>query len=278
MILSYIRPMQYEPIKHSIDKFISKSVLLKKLFFRVLDIHLLRTWHIHKEIKNICSAYHKPFDVLDAGCGFGQYSWYILRKFKNSRITGIDISDSHIDKATKFFKKAGYANTEFKTADLTIYQSADSYDLVVSVDVMEHIEEDIKVFHNFYKSLHKGGYVLINTPSDQGGSDVHHEEDKSFIDEHVRDGYSPADISEKLSQAGFTNIKARYTYGTPGKISWKLSMKIPITLLNASKLFFIFLPFYLIVTYPFCLILNYIDTQLTHASGTGLLVTAQKPS
>ena len=41
-------------------------------------------------------------------------------------------------------------------------------------------------------------YLLISTPSDKGGSDVHNDDEESFIDEHVRDGYSIKDITEKL--------------------------------------------------------------------------------
>ena len=38
---------------------------------------------------------------------------------------------------------------------------------------MEHIEEDVQVFKNFHQSLSEKGVLLISTPSDQGGSDVH---------------------------------------------------------------------------------------------------------
>ncbi len=61
---------------------------------------------------------------------------------------------------------------------------------------MEHIEDDLKVFGNFYNSLKDNGILLISTPSDRGGSDVHNEKEESFIDEHVRDGYSINDITE----------------------------------------------------------------------------------
>ena len=124
--------------------------------------------------------------------------------------------------------------------------------------------------------LSRGDHCLISTPSDQGGSDVHSEEEESFIDEHVRDGYGIAEISQKLEKAGFNNIKASYTYGKPGNISWRLSMKYPIRMLNISKLFFIILPFYYLIFFPFAVILNFFDIFLTHKSGTGLLVSASK--
>jgi hypothetical protein len=141
---------------------------------------------------------------------------------------------------------------------------------------MEHIEEDVLVFKNFYKSLQDNGILLISTPSDKGGSDVHSDTQESFIDEHVRDGYSIKDLTEKLTLAGFRNIEAVYTYGKPGNISWRLSMKYPIRMLNVSYLFFIILPFYYLIFFPVSIILNILDLHLIHKSGTGLLVTARK--
>jgi hypothetical protein len=76
--------------------------------------------------------------------------------------------------------------------------------------------------------------------------------------------------------AGFRTTEAVYTYGKPGNISWRLSMKYPIKMLNISYLFFIFLPFYYLVFFPVSIILNIFDLRLNHKTGTGLLVTARK--
>jgi SAM-dependent methyltransferase len=165
---------------------------------------------------------------------------------------------------------------QFEYADLTEFRRDSAYDLVLSVDVMEHIEEDVTVFKNFYASLKPGGMLLISTPSDQGGSDVHDEDDHSFIDEHVRDGYNRYEIEEKLKAAGFSKIESSYTYGAPGRISWKLSMKYPILMLNTSKLFFIIIPVYYILAYPIAFVLNYFDVNGNHRTGTGLMVKAYK--
>ena len=141
---------------------------------------------------------------------------------------------------------------------------------------MEHILEDEAVFQNFYHSLKSDGMLLISTPSDKGGSDAHDEHDKSFIGEHVRNGYNIDEIKTKLTNAGFKTIEARYSYGVPGHIAWMFSMKFPMEMLGASKLFFIILPFYYLLTFPFCLILNYFDVILKHKTGTGLIVKALK--
>jgi 2-polyprenyl-3-methyl-5-hydroxy-6-metoxy-1,4-benzoquinol methylase len=271
--------MQYDPIKQSLGKIFNKTPFLRILFYRLLDILLLRTWHVKKEIKDWAKNKSGEINILDAGSGFGQYSYFLSKLNNNWKITGIDVKEEQIEDCNNFFRKAGLKNAFFETADLTTFIKENTFDLILSVDVMEHILEDVKVFENFYKSLKDGGMVLISTPSDQGGSDVH-DHDKndslSFIDEHVRDGYNIKEIQEKLKKAGFSKTEAKYVYGTPGKISWRLSMKYPIKMLNASKLFFILLPVYYLITFPVFLILNYLDVKNHHKTGTGLIVKAWK--
>lgn len=270
--------MQYDPIKASLGKVFNKNIFLRKTFYRLLDLLLLRAWHVHSHLKQYFREHKSNPDiqVLDAGSGFGQYSWYIARKRPHWKITGIEIKEEQVADCNAFFQKAGARNTEFLLADLTQYVKSDSYNLILSVDVMEHIEEDVQVFKNFHTSLRPGGTLIISTPSDQGGSGVEHEHDASFIDEHVRDGYGKEEITQKLQQAGFKNISVSYTYGIPGNISWRFTMKYPIQLLGISKAFFLLLPFYYLLVFPFCLVLNYLDLKGNHKAGTGLLVKAVK--
>lgn len=53
-------------------------------------------------------------------------------------------------------------------------------------------------------------------------------------------------------------------------------MKLPITVLNVSKLFFILLIPYYIIVYPFVFLLDWLDVRGTHSEGTGLIVKATK--
>ena len=269
--------MQYEPIKKSIGRFFSGSLLMRKILYFLLDLLLLRAWHVKRALKRIASELPYDASVLDAGSGFGQYTWRMSRMNSGWKIKAVDINPDHIEDCKRFFSKARLSDrVVFTTGDLTALNDTSCYDLILSVDVMEHIEEDLLVFKNFFGSLRENGTLVISTPSDQGGSDVHDESESSFIDEHVRDGYGIKDITEKLTLAGFTGIRAVYTYGTPGNISWRLSMKYPVKMLNNSYIFFLFLPFYYILFFPVSLILNVFDLLLTHKKGTGLLVTARK--
>jgi SAM-dependent methyltransferase len=269
--------MQYEPIKKSVGRFFTGPVAMRKILYSLLDLLLLRTWHVKKALRKISTDLPNDSTALDAGSGFGQYTWRMSRMNPGWKIKAIDINSDHVRDCSSFFKKCGLSGrVTFETGDLTALSDISVYNLILSVDVMEHIEEDVTVFANFHNSLKDKGILLISTPSDQGGSDVHDEGEESFIDEHVRDGYSITDITEKLTRAGFSRVEASYTYGKPGNISWRLSMKYPVKMLNASYAFFIILPFYYLITFPISVILNFFDLSLTHKKGTGLLVIARK--
>lgn len=242
----------------------------------MLDLLLLRTWHVKKEIRKWARENSGSREILDAGSGFGQYSYYLAKKRKSWKIFGVDVKEEQIEDCRNFFSKIGFSHVSFGYADLTRYEEKNRFDLALSVDVMEHILEDVKVFENIHQALKPGGMLLISTPSDQGGSDVHDHGHESFIDEHVRDGYNMDEIIEKLKIAGFERTDARYSYGFPGKISWRLSMKYPILMLNRSRLFFVILPIYYLVVFPFALLLNYLDVSQVHQTGTGLIVKAWK--
>jgi len=268
--------MQYDPIKRTLGNFFNKSPFLRKTFYRLLDLLLLRAWHVHKELRAWMRSTKNAKDILDAGAGFGQYTFWLHSKNKKWNITSVDVKDEQVRDCNEFFEKIGAKHVKFEVQDLTRYTKADSYDLVVCVDVMEHIEEDVQVFKNFHASMRSGAMLLISTPSDQGGSDVHGDEESSFIEEHVRDGYNINEIQDKLRSAGFQKTAARYQYGSPGKISWRLSMKYPIQMLGVTKLFFIILPFYYLIAYPISFLLNFADTHMKHKTGTGLIVMAWK--
>jgi SAM-dependent methyltransferase len=269
--------MQYEPIKRSLGRFFAGSPFLRKSLYFLLDLLLLRTWHVKKALRKIALHFPGEASVLDAGSGFGQYTWRMSRMNRKWKVRAVDINEEQIDDCNAFFRNTGLSDrVSFSACDLTTLNESSCYDLILSVDVMEHIEEDVVVFQNFYKSLKNNGILVISTPSDKGGSDVHADHEESFIDEHVRDGYGVNEITDKLSLSGFRNIEARYTYGKPGNISWRLSMKYPVKMLNTSYLFFLLLPFYYLLFFPVSIILNIFDLFLTHKTGTGLLVTARK--
>lgn len=268
--------MHYDPIKNVIGDVAKKTPALRKIFYWILGVMFLRTWYVKRALRELLSGKKEPFALFDAGSGFGQYSYFIAKKFPHASIHAIDVKEDYIADCKEFFAKAGITNVNFGVEDLTVPTHSNKFDFILSVDVMEHIENDRQVFKNFYTALKDKGTVLINTPSNLGGSDADSDSDESFIGEHARNGYGADEITEKLTSAGFTSVSVRYAYGPIGSISWRFAIKYPMLMLNASKAFFIVLPFYYILTLWFSLLLMWIDFQSNNKTGTGLLVVAEK--
>ncbi|WP_241738087.1 class I SAM-dependent methyltransferase [Hymenobacter polaris] len=277
-LLNYaLTTLYYDPIKRSLGNVFNRSPWLRRLFYHLLDLLLLRTWHVHRELRQWARGrLREPLQLLDAGAGYGQYSYWLSSLSSAWHILAVDVKEEQVKDSNDFFRAIGRPQVQFAVQDLVLYQEPNTFDLALAVDVMEHILEDVEVFRNIHASLKDGGMLLISTPSDQGGSDVHDDSETSFIEEHVRDGYNIHEIQQKLRTAGFERIEAKYSYGEPGQISWRLSMKYPILMLGKSRWFFALLPFYYAVTFPFCLLLNWLDARITHDSGTGLIVKAWK--
>lgn len=271
--------MHYDPVKDFLGGFFQRSPFLQRVFFALLHLFFLRAWHVKKMLRDLFGRLkdRRPVQVLDAGTGFAQYAYFMVKSFPETHILAVDIKQDYLDSAEQFFNKTKYASQiDFAYEDLTALKTKGPFDLILSVDVMEHIEDDRAVFKNFAGVLNEGGFVVINTPSDQGGSDVTGEDESSFIGEHVRDGYNIDELQDKLRDAGLTPVEAKYTYGKYGSLAWRFLIKYPMIMLSASKLFLILLPFYYIPVFPIGMLLNALDVRTHNETGTGVLVVAQR--
>ncbi len=269
--------MYYDPIKNIIGKVARKKPAFRKIFYKILGLMFLREWHVKKALRELISSAGQGYTMFDAGSGFGQYSYYCLKKFAFLKIHAADVKEDQIEDCKIFIKESGLSHRiSFAVEDLTIQTHNEKFNLIVSVDVMEHILDDVKVFENFYKALKPFGRLLVNTPSNLGGSDAGCSTDKSFIEEHARNGYSKDELTQKLQSVGFRVETVRYTYGTFGNLSWRFGIKIPMSLLNISTILFILFPFYYIVVILPVIILMIIDYFSDNLTGSGLLVVAIK--
>ncbi len=273
--------MFYDPIKDRLGRAFSSHPALQKTFYRMLNLFFLRAWYVRREIRRLMTSMppDRTINVLDAGTGFGQYAYFIAREFPNTRVLAVDVKDDYLENARRFIERTPErARVRFEKADLTVLEIDETFDLILSVDVMEHIEDDRSVFRNFERVLNPGGYVIINTPSDLGGSDVSDDEGESFIEEHVRPGYNREELSGKLREAGLPTTRAIFTYGRYGSRAWRMLIKWPMQMLARTRASIAVLPFYYIAALPLGTALNALDVRDENEAGTGLLVIARKPN
>jgi SAM-dependent methyltransferase len=271
--------MEYDPIKDFLGRLFGKSRLTHRAFLGLLDLFFLRAWYVRRETDRLIRAEGgRAVRVLDAGTGFGQYAFGLVRRHRNVHVFAVDVKQEYLQAAEDFVKGAPEGDRiEFALDDLTRLRAEGPFDLILSVDVMEHIEDDEAVFGHFARVLRGGGHVLINTPSDQGGSDVQSDQDASFIGEHVRDGYNLEELQNKLRHAGLEPVRAFYTYGPYGSFAWRMMIKRPMQMLNRTRLALLLMPFYYLPVLPVGMALHAVDMRRENASGTGVIVVARKP-
>ncbi len=269
--------MKYDPVKNVFASVIKVIPFLRVLFYKLLDLFFLRSWYVRRELKKLRSEFgNKEICILDAGTGFGQYTYFMAKNMQPCNISAIDIKKDWIEDCHNFFNQQKISNVEFSVEDLTELDYSEKFDIILCVDVMEHIPDDKIVFQNFYRALKPNGYLIINTPSVYGGSDVHDEDEESFIGEHARVGYSKEELETKLHPIGFKTHQSKYTYGFWGDKAWRVGIKYPMLLLNFSKFFFLLLPFYFLITFPLTFIMMFIDFSTENKIGSGINFIAQK--
>lgn len=267
--------MEYDSIKDRIGRWLDSHPKLIPLFYTILNLLFLRTWYVHRALRKINPG--SDSRLLDAGTGFGQYAWHAIRKYPELHVTATDLKKDHLERASRCFDAFGLSNRiDLQVDDLTKPEISESFDCILAIDVLEHIEEDEAAIHHFAQRLCQGGYLIISTPSDLGGSDVYREDQKSFISEHVRDGYNLNDLIQKLTKAGLEIVQAQYSYGVWGSMAWRMLIKFPMLLLGRSLLLTPLVALYYVPVLPLGLLLNALDLYHKNEQGTGLIVVASQ--
>jgi SAM-dependent methyltransferase len=271
--------IEYDPVKDKFSNIIKNSRLLRRVFYFLLDLFFLRSWHIRRVIKRVGSDFDQKgqWELLDAGCGFGQYDRFILSQFKRVQVDSVDVKRDYLQDNERYFESdVKKGNIRFYYADLLEFETDKTFDMAICIDVLEHIEEDVQVMSNISKHLKPGGYFLMHSPSHYSEEDG--DEDDSFVGEHARPGYSKAEISEKLKKAGLEPQTVHYTYGFWGHKAWVLSVKWPMIAFNKLGLFAALpLLVYYPIVMPFCLLMNLTDLYTQNQKGNGIYALAKKP-
>ena len=269
--------MNTEPIDRSLQKFFHHRFFLRAALYHVLDWLLTRSWHIHREVKIWARNHPGPSHILDAGTGFGQNSYFLSRLNNNYSILSVDIQERQICDCNKFFRKLKKQNVYFKTVDLTTFDQPKAFDLILCVNVLNYIEKDVDLFKKFHENLDDDGILLLANPSERAKEEIILNcEDNVHGFTAARSGYTMAELKEKVKEAGFSKVKARYAYGSTGIMAWRLAIKYPTYLVKKSKLFFLIFPLYFAVTLPIITVLNYYDAHVGHTSGKAIIAKAWK--
>jgi SAM-dependent methyltransferase len=232
--------------------------------FRVVHIgNYVRQLYFFRYIKSLPVLSFQ--EVLDAGCGPGQYTLGFARAYPHIRITGYDIEKSEAwDNPPP--------NVRFQCQDLLWLLDKECYNLCLCIDVLEHISGNCKVIENIYRSLRPGGYFYLHIPRPEiydrrmFPKRFYKEFDNWADTEHIGERYTLGEIQNVLKSIGFNIIRAHCTFNFWGRLAWELDRitdnMIPL------KAFLM----------PLLKIFAYADFWFPKSNKAATLVIAMKPS
>jgi SAM-dependent methyltransferase len=135
----------------------------------------------------------RPLDVLDAGCGSG-YGADLLSTAGGHRVTGFDLSSEAVSFASRRAPSAHFARG---TCAALPFRDG-SFDLVVNIDNIEHVEDDASAVREMRRVLRAGGLYAVTTPCTWPGKDVSRY--------HMRE-YSREDFEALLVRSGMEPVQ-----------------------------------------------------------------------
>ncbi len=116
----------------------------------------IRNPWILKEIKH---AFPQPVSVLDVGCGGGFLTNTLAKE--GHTVTGIDLSEKSLKIAKKHDKTNTVSYIHANAYNLPFEK--ESFHVVCAMDILEHVEDPLKLIQEASRVLKQGGLFLFHT-------------------------------------------------------------------------------------------------------------------
>lgn len=196
-------------------------------------------------------------DILEVGCGVGSFT-KLLSGFGS--LWAIDISNEYLKKTKKEAPKkvkVGFGDIQKGK----FFFKDKQFDTIVCLNVLEHIQDDIKALKILNKLLKPGGILILLLPTHQF---LYNEIDR--LAGHFR-RYEKDILTKKLLQSNFEiNFLKRLNF--IGGVGWLLSGKI----FRSSNIDRLKVKIFQYLAPPFIFLENFLEPPL----GTSLLVIAKR--
>jgi SAM-dependent methyltransferase len=137
-----------------------------------------------------------PLKILDAGCGSGRN---MIELAQLGQVTGVELSGPSVAKA----RERGCGEV-IEGSVLEMPFADASFDLAVSLDVIEHLEDDLGALRELRRAVAPGGALLLTVPAYQWLWSGHDE-----INHHHR-RYTRRSLRSVAEQAGWREDRTTY--------------------------------------------------------------------
>jgi len=135
--------------------------------------------------------------IMEIGCSSGFLIKDLIKSFPGSTVVGADVVKEPLNRLARDLPGVPLIRFDLLKCPLP----DQSVDVLVMLNVLEHIEDDVRALKNAIKLLKPGGSLVIEVPAGPFLFDAY---DKEL--HHFR-RYSAAELNDKLREAGFRVVK-----------------------------------------------------------------------
>ncbi len=209
-------------------------------------------------------------NILDAGCGPGVFTVELAKRHPEAQVLGIELEPELVERANEIARRAGLTNCRFEQGDVTKLDYENAFDLVLSVDNFEHVEDDVGAMRALLAALRPGGRLVAHVPGYERRWLLFGRRVNFDVPGHVRPGYRAEDLVGKLGQAGFEVAGQQYTYGPLETLTNNVSYLISGAD-QRNKLLYA-------AVFPVLLAVSWFGQFSTPRWGAGVLAAARRPA
>lgn len=172
----------------------------------------VRIRHVLNAIESL-PAKHK---ILDAGCGDCRLAARVSQRHPESNVLACDV-DEHLVRSAQI-KLNNQPNLRVRKAEVGGALLGESFDLVICVDVLEHIVDERGAIRWLFAHLSPGASLVLHVPASPQRHWIKSVERAMKAEltagrgPHVREGYRPEALRALAAEAGLTDIRIEFTF------------------------------------------------------------------
>lgn len=187
--------------------------LLRKYLYTANTIRYRVEW---PRLREAFQQAGKVGTLFDGGCGSGEFARRVLEEGLCERLIALEYDDDNFRKLQA--NLGGRPEVRIIQGSLLeVPLESACVDMVMSTQVIEHIADHEAVARELVRILKPGGHALITVP---------HPPEPFPNDDHVRKGYTEADLRALFEPLGLTPLRTDYflTKDTTDRMqqAWKL--------------------------------------------------------
>ena len=248
-----------------------------RLLYRLIGEFRFPLRHRSYWLRKALPAGFQPKRIWDAGCGEGQSSFWLARRYPHAKVLGTDMRHESVIRCQRIARKTGQSNVNFMRGDLVAEASSSpkGCDLIICFEVLEHIHDFQSALYVLARSLEVGGLLLIHTPaagrfqSESYGIRRYFHETAEFEPEagqyHVRTGFELEALAKAVASTGLAVTHAEYTFGSLAM----LAHSIYEVTRPRSK-------FWQLSVLPALMTLGWLDAHRKRPAGGGIFLAARR--